>query len=75
MGIEQTPAILIVQAMLDSMTSDERQKIAIQLVGGAVAGRKAFVEAVTMLQVANMTVGQRYDLDRAIEKLRESERQ
>lgn len=70
MGINQTPAMLLVHALLALLTDEQRGKIAEQLAGGAMAGRQAYLEALALIQTARMTVGEQCDLYRAIDKLR-----
>lgn len=73
MGIEPTPAMLIVHALLAVLTDEQRHRVAEQLAGGVIAGRKAHIEALTLVQAARMNVGQQHDLYRAVDKLRGEE--
>jgi hypothetical protein len=72
MGIDQTPAMLIVHAMLAILTDEQRQTIASGLAGGVVANRKAHIEALALVQTSNMTIGAQVELFRAIDKLSEA---
>ena len=75
LGINQTPAMLIVHAMLGAMNDEQRQKIVEQLAAGAAGGRRGHIEAITLVRTAKMTFGEQWDLIKAIERLSEREGQ
>lgn len=68
-AIQQTPALLIVSAILRSMDSEAVTKVLEQLAPGAVAGRPAHCQAVTAVKVNRLNLGQQFDLLRALDRL------
>jgi hypothetical protein len=69
--IEQTPALLIVSAMIRTMDPDAVKKVLEQLVPGAVGKSKPHVDAVATVKASRLNVGQQFDLLRAFDRLRE----
>lgn len=67
--IEQTPALLIVSAILRSMDGEAVSKVLEQLAPGAVAGRPAHCQAVATVKASRLNLGQQFDLMRALDRL------
>ena len=67
-GIDKTPALLIVSAILRTMDADQYQRVAEQLTGDPdyELGRKALAT----VKVSRMTVGEQYALYRAFDRER-----
>ena len=68
-AIDQTPALLIVSAILRSMDSEAVTKVLEQLAPGAAAGRPAHCQAVAAVKVSRLNLGQQFDLMRALDRL------
>lgn len=73
-GIEQSPALLIVSAMIRSMEADAVRKLLEQIAPGAVGGSKVHQEAVATVQASRLNLGQQFDLMRALDRLRQEGR-
>lgn len=69
-GIEQSPALLIVSAMIRTMDADAITHVLEQLAPGAVCGSKPHREAVATIKASRLNVGQQFDLMRAFKRLR-----
>jgi hypothetical protein len=68
-AIDQTPALLIVSAILRSMDDEAVTKVLEQLAPGAVAGRPAHCQAVATVKASRLNLGQQFDLIRALNRL------
>ena len=73
-AIEQTPALLIVSAMLRALDPAAVTKVLEQLAPGAVAGRPAHCQAVATVKASTLNLGQQFDLLRALDRLRQGGR-
>lgn len=69
--IEQSPALLIVSAMIRTMDADAVTKVLEQLAPGAVGGSKPHKDAVATIKASRLNLGQQFDLMRAFDRLRE----
>ncbi|MBI0477495.1 hypothetical protein D9601_19350 [Sphingomonas sp. MA1305] len=67
--IEQTPALLIVSAILRTMDGEAVTKVLEQLAPGAVTGRPAHSQAVATVKASRLNLGQQFDLMRALDRL------
>ncbi len=69
-GIEQSPALLIVSAMIRTMDADAITRVLEQIAPGVVSGSKPHREAVATIKASRLNVGQQFDLMRAFKRLR-----
>lgn len=69
-GIEQTPALLIVSAILRAMEPDQYTRVLEQLAPGVVSGRAPAMQAIAMVKASRLCVGEQFDLFRAFDRLR-----
>lgn len=69
-AIEQTPALLIVSAMVRALDEAAVTKIMEQLAPGAVVKRLPNEQAVAAVKASRLNVGQHFDLLRALDRLR-----
>jgi len=69
-GIEQTPALLIVSAILRTMDADQYARVVEQLAPGAVAGRAPAMQAIATIKASRLCVGKQLDLFRAFDRMR-----
>lgn len=67
--IEQTPALLIVSAMLRALDPAAITKVLEQLAPGADAGRPAHRQAVATVKASTLDLGEQFDLLRALDRL------
>lgn len=69
-GIEQTPALLIVSAILRTMDAHQYARVVEQLAPGAVAGRAPAMQALATIKASRLCVGEQLDLFRAFDRMR-----
>ncbi len=74
LGIEETPAVRIVHAMLATMTAEQRAAIANQLGSHSSLERKAAAEAMVLVRTAKMTHAEQSEFLEAMGRLREGEK-
>ena len=67
--IEQTPALMIVQAMYALMEPEKRTELIAALAPSAVAGSKPHADAIKVLSAATMTYGEMNDFHFAMRRL------
>lgn len=72
-AIEQTPALLIVSAMLRTMEAEAITRLLEQLAPGAVTGSEPARQAVATIKASRLNLGQQFDLMRALDRLRAEE--
>ncbi|WP_267395011.1 MULTISPECIES: hypothetical protein [unclassified Sphingomonas] len=72
-AIEQTPALLIISAILRTMESDAVTKVLEQLAPGAVGGSSAHCQAVATVKASRLNLGEQFDLMRAFDRLHKGE--
>ena len=69
-SIEQTPALLIVSAILRTMDADQYTRVLEQLAPGAVSGRKPVMQAIATIKASRLCVAEKLDLFRAFDRQR-----
>lgn len=69
-GIEQTPALLIVSAILRTMDADQYMRVVEQLAPGAAAGSPPAKQAIATIQASRLSTGKQFDLFRAFDRMR-----
>lgn len=69
-GIEQTPALLIVSAILRTIDADQYMRVLAQLAPGAVSGRKPVMQAIATVKASRLNIGEQLDLYRAFDRQR-----
>lgn len=70
MAITQTPALVIVSAILHSMDSEAFAKVAAELAPAALGNNEAARQALATLRISRMNVGQQLDFFRGLDFLR-----
>lgn len=73
-NIQQTPALLIVTALMGAMDDDTRRRVIEALAPGVAVGRDVSVQAVAAVQASRLTIGEQLDLDFAFRRLTEEGR-
>ena len=68
--IEQTPALLIAEALFALLDRGDQMKVIAHLAAGAAAGRKTSRQAVEVTRAQMLCFGDKMDLLRALEQLR-----
>jgi len=68
--IEQTPALLIVSAILRTLDADQYTRVLEQLAPGAILGRKPVMQAIATVKASRLCVGEQLDLYRAFDRQR-----
>lgn len=69
-GIEQTPALMIVSAILRTMEPDQCKRIVEQLTPGVVTHSKPALQALATLKAMRLSGGEQFDLFRAFDRMR-----
>lgn len=70
LGIEETPAVRIVHAMLATMTDEQRAAIVNQITSASSPERKATAEAMVLIRTAKMTRAEHREMLEAIDRLK-----
>lgn len=68
-AITQTPALLIVSAILRTMDADAARKVMEQLAPGALSNRPAHQQALATAMASRLSTGGQFDLMRALDRL------
>jgi hypothetical protein len=69
-GIEQTPALLIVSAILRTMDAEQVNRVVDQLTDKSAAERKPVAQALATIEVSRLNFAGQYDLLRAFDRMR-----